>query len=198
MSEDCVNNKRIFVALLAAGNSKRFGSTKQLAQFDGETMVRRAARVAKTACEHRTLLIVGNEWPAVTTSAAEHCSFFTVNEHPADGIGSSIALASRLLATRADAILVMLVDQVRVTSEHLDKLISTWSGDPGEIVASAFSRSSGPPALFASDTFADLARLSGDRGAHSLLDDARFKTVRVPCADAAFDVDTVADLERLR
>jgi len=34
------------IVLLAAGEGRRFGGTKQLADIDGETMVHRAARTA--------------------------------------------------------------------------------------------------------------------------------------------------------
>ena len=48
------------------------------------------------------------------------------------------------------------------------------------------------------DTFDDLVRLDGDRGANRLLEDRRFVVETVPFEPAAVDVDTPADLESLR
>jgi molybdenum cofactor cytidylyltransferase len=191
------DNRRIFAAVLAAGSSTRFGSTKQLAKFQGESLVHRSAGVARDICGDRTLLIAGTQWQAVTQSAAEQCLFFALNEHPTNGIGSSIALAAKMLGSRAEALLVLLADQVLITSDHLTNMIDAWSGRHETIVATAFANTTGPPTLFPRATFDDLAKLTGDKGAQALFSDARFRTVCVPLADAAIDIDTRDDLEKM-
>jgi molybdenum cofactor cytidylyltransferase len=191
------DTERVFIAILAAGNSTRFGSTKQLADIHGESLVLRCARIAAGVRGPRTLLLLGNEWQAVSRSASQQCSFFALNEHPSAGIGSSIAIAAKILRSRADAILIVLVDQVLISSEHLQNLIDSWSGSTTEIVATTFANGTGPPALFPRAAFDDLSQLTGNSGAHALLDDSRFDTVRIPFADAAVDIDTAADLRRV-
>lgn len=183
--------------MLAAGQSVRFGSTKQLAIVDGKTLIQRAAAVASEVCNGRVVVVAGADWQRVTTSALNASDFFAYNELFRDGIGSSIALATKVCENRADAMLLMLADQPLVTRQHLQALIDAWSGEKTDIVASAYARTVGPPILFGSDAFGQLLRLTGDAGARTLLRDARFNISSVSFEDAATDIDTVADLESL-
>ena len=188
---------RCFAVVLAAGRSQRFGSTKQLLVVDGVAMVRRAATLARAVCGDFTLLVAGHEWHSVVAAAEKQCAFVAVNENYTDGIGSSIACAARSLARSADCLLIMLADQPLITVDHLNALLSAWSGDDDEIVATAFAGVQGPPVLMPRATFADLARLSGDSGARKLLDNPNYRLTTVWFDPAAIDIDSPDDLKHL-
>ena len=189
---------RILATILAAGHSTRFGSTKQTSQLDGTPLVRRAVNVAQEVCDDRTVVIAGHDWLNVIAAAHNEGGFFVINEQHADGMGSSIAMATRMCRSRADAMLLMLCDQPLITAQHLRSLIEIWSGDEREIVATSFAETTGPPVLFPRGVFADLLKLKGDHGARDLLHDSRFKLISVPFDDAAVDIDTIKDLDALQ
>lgn len=197
MSDDTSDSTRIYAAVLAAGESKRFGSSKQLALFEGETLVRRAARLARQCCGDRTAIVVGDRAADVAAAADGECHFMLVNERHAEGIGSSISLAARALGPVADAILLLLADQPLIASAHVAALLDAWSGADDEIVISGFDHVQGPPVLLPRETYHELAKLGGDQGARRLLANKRFRVTTVDCASAAADVDTPADLERI-
>ena len=184
----------IFAVVLAAGSARRFGSTKQLAETGGETLVHRAATLAQTACGDRSLLVVGHDAAAVTAAAAGQCAYLAVNERYERGLGTSLALAARVLSDSADALLLLLADQPTITAGHLDALMAAWNGDDRTIVATAYAGTVGVPALLPRATFARLATLGGDRGARVLFNDPDLVIVSVPFEGAAIDVDTPADL----
>lgn len=186
----------IFAVVLAAGQSSRFGSSKLLQSWHGQSLVSRAVTQAASVCGQRTLLLVGHDGAAVSAAASPFPGFIAVNDRYADGMGTSIAAAIRLLQCSATAVIVTLADQPLVEARHLEKLIQAWSGDPGEIVASEYAGTLGPPALFARDSFSALAELEGDRGAREILQSDRFQIQSVPCAAAAFDIDEPGDLEQ--
>jgi len=94
--------------------------------------------------------------------------------------------------------MVVLADQPLITTAHLDALRTSWSGATDEIVATAFDDVLGPPALFPSGCFDELAALQGDAGARQLLQDPRFTVQRIAFADAAIDIDAPEDLNRLQ
>jgi molybdenum cofactor cytidylyltransferase len=188
----------VFAAVLAAGRSQRFGRSKLLETVDGKPLVRRAADIARSVCGDRSILIAGHESTAVTGAAGDAPQFVIVNDRHEEGIGTSIALAARAVAHTADALLLLFADQPLVTAKHVDALVAAWSGAQHDIVATAFSEILGPPVLFPRGTFDALGRLSGDRGAKSVLQDLQFDVTTVPFADAAIDIDTPADLQRLR
>ena len=188
----------VFAAVLAAGRSRRFGRSKLLEAVNGKPLVRHAAEIARATCGHRSILVTGHESAAVTAAAGAAPQFVIVNDRHAEGMGGSIALAARAVAHTADALLMLFADQPLVTAQHAEALIDAWSGAEDEIVATAFAGTAGPPVLFPRGAFDALGALSGDTGAKPLLQDPRFDVKTVPFEDAAIDIDTPADLEKLR
>jgi molybdenum cofactor cytidylyltransferase len=187
----------VFALVLAAGTSTRFGATKQTVEVGGVPLAKLAFRAATGACGERTILVTGHDWQAVANACAPLAGFLVHNDDFGTGLGGSIAFGVRCVRHAADAVLVILADQPRITAAHIDALIDTWSGNDDEIVATAFAGAAGPPVLFPRAAFSDLATLTGDTGARQLLSDTRYTVRTVAFEPAALDVDTPADLERL-
>jgi len=193
-----MEDNSLYALVLAAGAASRFGSTKQLATYRGQTLVARAVRTAESICGSRTLLVVGNEYHAVTAACLPLRGFFIYNPDFADGIASSIRSGVRCLANQADGILLLLADQPLIDRDHLESLESAWRSAPESIVASAYADTVGPPAIFPRKHFASLTALRGDRGAKSLLEANRDHLKTIAFEKASVDVDVPTDLERLR
>lgn len=187
----------VYAIVLAAGSATRFGSSKQLADWNGEKLVRRAVAVATDSCGPCSILVAGHDWNAVRIACQPFSGCFVINDKHAAGIGSSLALAVRSIRHVAAAVVVLLADQPMVSAEHVAALIAQWSGDEREIVASSYANTSGVPALFASGSFGKLIALSGDQGARKLLADPEFVVHTITFEDAATDIDTAADLAKL-
>lgn len=186
---------RIFAVVLAAGEARRYGRTKQLARLPGrdESLIGRAIRIAAEVCGERVLLVVGHDAAAVVAHANAR-GFVVLNDRFADGIGTSVACAARSLAHTADAILLILADQARISASHLAGLCSAWTGGAGHVITTAFAGAIGAPALLPHGTFARLAQLSGDRGAQVLFGDDDVTLTSLRFEDAAIDIDTPNDL----
>ena len=188
----------VFAAVLAAGSSQRFGRSKLLEVLGGEPLVRRAAALARSVCGERSILITGHDSAAVWAAAGDAARFVIVNDRHQRGIGGSIALAANAVSHTADALLLLFADQPLVTAQHLAALVDRWSGAPNEIVATAFAGTVGPPVLFPSGALEALGELRGDQGAKRVLQDPAFDLETVMFEDAAIDIDTPADLQKLR
>jgi len=186
----------VFAIVLAAGSASRFGATKQLAEFDGEPLARRAMAVANSVCEANTLLVVGHEWRAVLNCCTPLQGFVVLNENYASGVGSSLAHAVRAVRHTAGAVVVLLADQVMVATDHVQALCDAWSGAANEIIATAYAGTTGAPVLFPHACFSDLIALSGDSGGRHLLSDARYRVREIEYEPAAVDIDTPEDLTR--
>ena len=187
----------IYAVVLAAGLAERFGSTKQLAEFKGSTLVRRAVDLAAEACGNRYVLVVGHDWRAVSDACMPLTGFIVYNDSYADGIGSSIARATSAIGHVARAIVVLLADQPLISATHLHELCDAWTGAGNEIVATDYAGTLGVPALFGNSCFDDLAALAGDTGARRLLTSGKYRVHGIPFEPAAVDIDTPADLEKL-
>jgi molybdenum cofactor cytidylyltransferase len=186
-----------FAIILAAGESKRFGSTKQLADFANETLVRRAVRLAEAVCGDNTVLVVGNDWQRVLAACGPQRGIIVRNDEYTSGIASSIASGVASVAESADAVLLLLADQPLVTEKHLRNLIDEWRKAPDRIVASEYSDVQGPPAIFPASCFGHLMKLEGDQGARALLTESDCPVTGIEFGDGAVDIDTPEDLAGL-
>jgi molybdenum cofactor cytidylyltransferase len=184
----------VFAIVLAAGTASRFGATKQLAEFAGVPLVRRAIETANAVCPTRVVLVVGHEWRAVMRCCDPTQAFVVRNEDYTAGIGSSLATAVKAVRHTADAVVVLLADQVLIGAEHVQALCDDWSGADDEIVATTYAGAAGAPVLFPRGCFDDLVVLSGDNGGRHLLSDDRYRVREVVCEAGSIDIDTPEDL----
>lgn len=185
----------LFAIVLAAGESRRFGSTKQLAPHGGRTLVAHAMSEAESVCGRHSILVAGNEWQNVFTACGKLQGFLVLNTTFRDGMSTSIRSGIDSVTHTADAVLLMLADQPLVTRTHLQALIGHWRESSESIIASAFADTQGPPVIFPRSRFAELKNLTGDRGARSVIDANIDDVISVAYAGAAKDIDRPEDLE---
>lgn len=160
-------------------------------------LVRRAVELATGICGERVLLVVGHDWHSVVAACHPCPGFLSRNDGYESGLGTSISHAVRSIQHVAGAVILLFADQPLINAEHVRAIRNAWDGTDLEIVATSYAGTSGPPVLFARGCFGDLVRLKGDQGARTLLHDDRYAVTTLNFEDAAFDIDTVEDLERL-
>jgi molybdenum cofactor cytidylyltransferase len=181
--------------VLAAGGSSRMGSAKQLLEVDGRSLVRRATDAALQSRCASVRVVTGCEADRVAAEVVGTGALVVRNAAWRDGLSASIAagVSAATADAQPDGILVLLGDQPHVDSEVLDALLAAFSGEPDAIAACAYAGRVGVPAVFGGSWFAELRRLSGDRGARDLLQDVRNRVRVVAFEAAALDIDTPED-----
>jgi molybdenum cofactor cytidylyltransferase len=174
---------------------------KQLLQFGGETMLRRAARVA----------IEGGCLPVVVVTGAHAAHSREVllgidvqeveNQQWESGMGSSVRVGMETM-TKANpdiaAIVLMVCDQPFVTREIIAGLVRAHRETDCSIVASRYGRSYGVPALFSRTHVAELMKLKGAGGAKQIIQKHLRKVHLLPFPKGKIDIDTREDFARLR
>lgn len=183
--------------VLAAGGGARFGGPKQLARLGGETLVRRAARLALGCCPAGVVVVTGASAAAVELELEDLAVRPVRNPDWADGMALSLVSGMAALAGDAAAVLVLLCDQAAVDEADLARLVAAWVAAPGRVAAAAYDGVLGVPAIFPRGTWAMLQGLHGDRGAAGVIA-AQPQASAVPMPHAAQDVDTRADLDAMR
>ena len=184
------------IVLIAAGESRRLGTPKQLLPWGGHTLLRHAAMTALSAEVGPVVVVLGSNESACRT-ALEGLPL-QILHHPdwASGMGGSIAAGVRELQDRQlEAVIVMLCDQPFVTAATLRDLEAEWRLGGCEIVATRDQQILGPPALFSSKRFDRLLELQGHQGAKSLLQEHSLRFI--DCPQASIDVDTPEDWNAL-
>jgi CTP:molybdopterin cytidylyltransferase MocA len=186
--------KRLSAVLLAAGGSQRLGRPKQLLIWEGEPLVRRAARAALEAGVDELIAVIGAERDAVAAALAGLELRLIENERWREGIGSSIATGVR--AASGTAVLLLLADQPGVDAALLAALVAGLEAGH-ERVACAYAGVVGVPAIFSRPSDLEALRgLSGDRGAAPLLRAPGAPVLAIPAEQAACDIDDEDDWRR--
>lgn len=190
---------KIAAIVLAAGESRRLGEPKQLVTFQGQSLIRNAALTAlNSECDVTAVTLGSNSEVCLQEVGDLPVEILRVGRWSA-GMSESIVIGATALQKRSDiaAMLVLLCDQPLVTSAALNELILKFKETGAPIVASGYNGEFGAPVIFARSLFSELISLSGDCGARDLIKRRRALLRSVPLPEAAVDIDTVEDLERL-
>ncbi len=185
--------------LLAAGASRRLGAPKQLLSYQGESLLRRAARAALASVCRPVIVVIGAHHERVAGEIADLPLEIVVNGQWASGIAASIRAGMEHLAARAGnrAVVVMLCDQPRVDARIINDLVAAYRATDAPLVAAKYNATHGVPALFDRRLYRALLTLTGAQGAKNIILASSADLLEVPAPEAAFDVDTPADYERL-
>ena len=186
------------IVLLAAGESRRLGVPKQLLTIDGEPLVRRAARAALATCPAQALIVVGARADDVYAAVADLALTRVACAEWEQGLSASIQAGVRAVDPELAAALFVLADQPALDADHLRALIACWRTRVDRAVASAYGGVIGVPAVLPREWFGELSTLRGDQGARELLRARGRGIATVPAPGLALDIDSPADLARLR
>jgi molybdenum cofactor cytidylyltransferase len=180
------------LVVLAAGSGTRFDArtSKLLVDVGGRPLVSWALSAA-------AMVPAGGHFVVTQDSRLDGLvpeGFIELrNQHPGDGLASSLALAvDATLERRLGALTVGLGDQPLIGAKAWYTVASaTVTG----VAIATYTGKRGNPVKIASSVFGLLAR-QGDVGARGIFD--RVNVVEVPCQGNPMDVDTWADLARVR
>ena len=176
---------------MAAGFSRRLGRPKQTVEISGETLLRRAARVALHAGLKPVIAVLPAQTDFSYTLKGLDCTI-VLNDEAEEGLASSIRAGVRAVQAIRDVtgVVIMTCDQVGTRAEHLQALCSV----PDRMTGSAYAERVGVPAYFPSESFHDLLALRGDAGARDLLRSAH----AIQAEELALDIDTEGDVARAK
>jgi molybdenum cofactor cytidylyltransferase len=181
------------VLLLAAGAGRRFGGSKQLARIDGQTLIARACALADAVAPGASYVVLGANAEVVAAQLPASARPIVHADWTA-GLGSSLAAGIRALDPRHDGVLVLLADQVAVRADAVAPMIERWRAAPDNVQCAHYADQPGVPAIFPRRLLAELAALSGERGAKPILHRETQPEQWHPMPDAAIDIDTEQDL----
>ena len=155
--------------VLAAGSSSRMGRPKQLLQFEGKSLVRRAVEAAVNSKARQTIVVTGAGSDAVDAELAGLAVLLVHNPEYADGMSTSLRAGLRAVRPEVDAVAVLLADQPFVTTEIVDGLIDLYERTGAKIVRPRYGEQPGNPVLWDRSVFEELMEQEGDQGGRSLL-----------------------------
>jgi molybdenum cofactor cytidylyltransferase len=184
--------------VLAAGLARRMGRRKLLLEIDGKPLIRWSVEGVLDHVQD-ALVVTGPDAGGIDRALAGLPVRFVTNPHPEDGQGTSIATGIRSLLPGTRAALIALGDQPWVPPGVLPALLEAFGHRGRPIVAALYRDVQGTPVLFGASVFSELAELTGDAGARSVVrrDPTRVELVSFDLP-MPVDVDTAEDYARVR
>ena len=184
--------------VLAAGSSTRMGRNKLLLEVDGETLVRRAVRLAGEAGLDPVILVTGRFREAVEREVAGLDCAPTFNADHETGIQTSVACGVAAAPAACGAAVVMLPDMPFVTAPMVRTLVERHADTGAGVVASRYGDVNAPPILYDRSLFGEISRMTAGCG-REVVRRHHERAVHVDWpADRLRDLDRPDDYESVR
>lgn len=188
---------KLGLVMLAAGNSRRFGSNKLLYTVDGVPMyrhilselekVRKELKLQGTQCS----ITVVTQYDEIAEDVRKRGISVFYNLHPDEGISSSLRIGLRG-SWDTDACLFTVSDQPWLRCETILELIEKFRKEKKGIACVQHNGKTGNPCIFSGKYFDELMELEGDVGGKRVIRKHREDTavLDVPDERELLDVDS--------
>ncbi|PKA96403.1 molybdenum cofactor cytidylyltransferase [Flavobacteriaceae bacterium MAR_2009_75] len=189
------NTNNIAILILAAGSSSRMGRPKQLLSWGKTNLIGNAIDQAKNSQSDKIVVVLGANSELIKDKIGRWEVDIVENEDWKAGLGSSLAKGVTHLTEHEtfDGILVMLADQPLIDSAYLNLLIESFYTTSYSIIATAYSKRAGVPALFDKKFFESLCDLGEDNGAKLIIEQFGHEVLSLDPGKKATDIDTEVD-----
>jgi len=198
-----MNKGPVAGVILAAGESRRWGSPKPLLLLEGRPLVTWTVDAALASALSRVILVLGRDRETVVTALADRGSNprleVVFNPRFAEGQATSLTVGLQALEERFGAAMFLLGDQPLVTSTLIDSMLAHFATTEKGICVPVCAGRRGNPVLFDRSFYPDLLALSGDEGGRGIIAAHPEAVLAMEIDDPAvfWDIDAPGDLDRV-
>jgi molybdenum cofactor cytidylyltransferase len=189
--------------VLAAGNSRRLGTPKQVLPYRDTTLLGATLEIARSAGFDQLIVTPGGAAQAVRDAVPlDGTDVVAVDGLGADagtGCSASLRAALRRVDPQAAGIVLMLGDQPSVKPATVRQLVQhARVGLAGAAMVCRYADGIGHPFWLSRSVFGELSRLHGDKGVWKLVQSGRHPVRELEVdGPVPLDVDTWDDYRRL-
>jgi molybdenum cofactor cytidylyltransferase len=155
--------------ILAAGESKRFGSPKQLAIWKNQTFIENTLDEVSKTCLKPIVVVTGAYHELIQPYLGRYQNIVNLyNRGWKLGQSSSVKTGLLYLKDKVEAIIFLLVDQPQIDHDMINKVIISYACGKRDIILHKYKEENRHPVLFSHNTFSDLLEIHGDSGGKQL------------------------------
>lgn len=184
---------QIAIVVLAAGNAKRMGKSKQLLPWRDSTLLGSVITNVLSVDADIFFVVLGAYRNEIEKKIDLSKIIVLINENWQQGLGSSIALAITEIDKKypdINAVLFVLADQPFISSIHLNTMLELHNKEKEAIIVTRKDDYRGVPVLFPKKIFSELMLLSNDEGAKQIINKNKTKVREVVTDNNTADIDT--------
>ena len=192
----------ISAIVLAAGESKRMGQTKQLLEWKGKAILQLVLENLLHSQVDDVILVLGHEADRILQKVDTRKVKVVINKNYQEGMITSIQQGLLILNEKTEAFFIVLADQPGIGPEVFNRLISEFkrATPPKNIVLPTYRGRRGHPTLFSVKYRKEAFRLKGDVGLRQILQEQPEDILAVEMDKDSIlqDIDTPDDYQNQR
>ena len=190
----------ISAILLAAGESRRMGTFKQLLDYRGKTFVECCVDALLASRVDEVVIVTGHRDAEIRRVLADRRVTIAFNAAYQLGMSSSIQCGVLSLAEQSRAMLIALADQPHITPAIINQLIAVYEAAKPVLVVPTYGGRNGHPILLSAGLKDESLAISADQGLRQVVHAHRQEAVYTEVEDEAvlMDFDYPEDYQRLR
>jgi molybdenum cofactor cytidylyltransferase len=192
--------KKIGIVILAAGQSSRMGTPKQLLTYNGNSLIDKVIDTAISSNLSPVVLVLGAFKAEIEVNILRDGISIVENTQWNEGMAGSVRIGLEKLieiSPNIEGVIFMVCDQPFVNTEILEALIKIQAETGFDAAACRYNGKIGTPALLLKSHFNALFQLKGDTGARKILLENSEKVAIVDFDAGIFDIDTPEDYQKL-
>jgi molybdenum cofactor cytidylyltransferase len=183
--------------LLAAGESKRMGKTKQLMPLGQSTLLEQSIDNLLGSSVDETIVVLGHKAEEIARTIAGRPVKIVINPDYSQGMSTSIIAGLILVDPRSQAVMLALGDQPLVESGTINQLIEAFNQHRKGIAVPTYRGRRGHPIIFDIKYKTELIMLKGDVGGREIIHNhpEDVLMVAVDSESIISDIDTQEDYQ---
>ena len=188
------------IIVLAAGESARMGTPKQLLPIRDTRLLNYCMRAFREVKVDTVVLVLGAMGSQIQDQLEDTDVTVVHNENWAKGMGGSLAIGLKCALDehpQLDQVLISLGDLPLLDEAHYKMLLEAARVQTQAIVATRYATTGGVPVLFKRIYFDRLLTLDGEMGAKKLLTQYADDVFWVEAEQPYADVDTPEDYQQI-
>lgn len=188
------------VLIIAAGESKRMGSPKQLLVVEGQTLINRIIHIVKRAVSFPVYVVLGASAESIQSQLPKLDVKIIQNAQWQEGMASSIRVGlsdAKAQNPNLEGVLIVVCDQPYITESTINTLLQLQKEKDTPMAAAYYDDVLGTPALFHKSIFNEILSLKGDMGAKKIIKSRPEEVAKLHFEKGLLDIDTKEDYQAL-
>ena len=190
----------IWAMVLAAGESRRMGTSKQLLPYENTTILETVIDRITQSTVDEILVVLGSNRENIAKVIEDFPVKSVYNLDFKEGMLSSVQKGFASLPDDVDAVLVFLGDQPQIPSSVIDEIINAYQSTEKGIVLPVYDQKRGHPVLISTKYRTEVANLNLQVGLRELIHNHPVDILEVELDSSSIleDIDTPDDYNNLK